>query len=166
MNFGSLWDPMFDDFLSFFFRITFSSIDSALIFHRFWNGFVYHFWCLFDTFSVRARNLLNLRNHRFYNEFTWFYHSEKHDFDNLHDFCSMPVVALNFDECWHRFWLHVGTPLPSNSMFCGDCFWDHFGDRFWSKMDSILASLWHQFLCFWVIVFLMSFWIDFWSIWG
>ena len=49
---------------------------------------------------------------------------------NLHDFTihknmisiiswsfSMPILASNFDECWHQFWLHFGTPLAPNSMF-------------------------------------------------
>ena len=40
--------------------ITFSSIDFALICYRFWDGFGYTCWYCFDTFSVRARNMLNL----------------------------------------------------------------------------------------------------------
>ena len=67
----------------------------------------------------------------------------------------MSILALNFDACWHRFWFHFGTPLASR--FVGDCFWDDLLDRFWSKMDPILAPLWHQILCFGVLVFLMSF---------
>ena len=43
------------------FGITFSSLDSALIVHAFWDRFDMNFVCIFDTFSVRALNLQNLQ---------------------------------------------------------------------------------------------------------
>ena len=111
------------------FCIPFSSIYSALICHRFCDGFWYIFWCLFDTFSVRAHNLLNLKKYRFYNDLKWFYHSEKHDFW----WCSWFFHYL----FWHWFLLSSGidfsTPLVSNSMFWSDRFWGTiWGTEFWS----------------------------------
>ena len=47
------------------FGITFSSIVSASIFHEFGNGFWFHFWCSFDTRTVRTCNLLNHQKHVF-----------------------------------------------------------------------------------------------------
>ena len=43
--------------------IPFSSMKFALIIHRFWKGCWYHFWCFFDTFTVRACNLPNHQKH-------------------------------------------------------------------------------------------------------
>ena len=42
------------------FCTTFSSIDLALIFHRCWDGFCFHFWCFFDDVPVRAPTMQNL----------------------------------------------------------------------------------------------------------
>ena len=50
-------------------------------------------------------------------------------FDDFRKYVSIPVLALIFDEFWHRFWLHFGTPLASNSMFLGDRFFDDFLNR-------------------------------------
>ena len=41
------------------------------------------------------------------------------------------VLALIFNEFWHRFWLHFGIPLASNFMFLGDRFFDDFLNRFY-----------------------------------
>ena len=96
------------------FCLTFSSIDSALIVHRFRDGFWYHVWCLFDTFSVRAGNLLNLLNViTIQKNKIWFPWS-----------FSLPVLALIFDEFRYLFWFHFGNSLASNSMFWGDSLFD------------------------------------------
>ena len=82
------------------------------------------------------------------------------DFDNFHDF-SMPTLALNLDECWHRFWLHFGTLWHQILLCFGDCFLDDLGKKIGSKMDPILAPRWHQILCFGMIAVLISFCTDF-----
>ena len=51
-HFGFPFGTFFDHF-----GITFASIDSASICHRFGHGFESHVWCLLDIFSVRIRNL-------------------------------------------------------------------------------------------------------------
>ena len=74
------------------------------------------FWCVFDTCSVRARNLLSLQRTLFYNNFEWFYHSEK------------MIFVLFSDTCfWLCFWnvlasilnFLVGTLSASMLVFGG-----------------------------------------------
>ena len=50
--------------------------------------------------------------------------------DNFLDIFSLQVLALIFYEFGHRFGIHFGTPLASNSMFLGDRFFDEFLNRF------------------------------------
>ena len=42
--------------------------------------------------------------------------------------CSLPVLAFIYDEFWHRFWFHFGTPLALNAMLVGDRLFDDFWD--------------------------------------
>ena len=46
------------------------------------------------------------------------------------------MLELIFDEFWHRFRLHFGTPLASNSMFFGDRFFDEFLNQFFIVFDK------------------------------
>ena len=38
-------------------------------------------------------------------------------FDEFHNLCSIPVLALFFADLWHRTRLHFGNPLISNPIF-------------------------------------------------
>ena len=63
-----------------------------------------------DIFSVHAHNLIkpsqsivvtmNLKDFTVLKKMTFY---------NCHEFCSLPVRALNFEEFGHRFWFHFGT---------------------------------------------------------
>ena len=97
---GSFLESMFGRLLCF--CITFSSIEFALTFQRCWDGLGYHIWCFFGTFSVRARNLVNLQQ-----TLCWFYRPEKHDFDDFHDLFRYLVshwILMNYG-------IHFGSNL-------------------------------------------------------
>ena len=102
--------------------ITISSIDVALIFDPFWNGFGSHCCWLCDTFSVRARNLQNLKKHCLYNELTSLYTSEEDDFEDFHNLFRYLCGALILDDFWHRSCVHSGTTLVSNSFLSTQSF--------------------------------------------
>ena len=67
-----------------------------LIFHWISDGFWSHFWCFFNTFTIRTCNLLNHQKPLFSNEFLWFYSSEKHDFWWFSWSFPLPVLAFFF----------------------------------------------------------------------
>ena len=105
------------------------------IFHWISDGFWSHFWCFFDTFTIRT---CNLPNHHigFSHEFQWFYSSEKHDFPDLFRY-----------QFWHLFFPAKGRQngskkrpkwnqkSPRRQIFeilwrsGRRCFFDVFGDR-------------------------------------
>ena len=102
--------------------IPFSSMKLVSIFIDFGMDVGLTFDVFFDTFSIRVRNVLNLQNHCFYYEFQWFDSLEKYDFWWCSWSFSTHVVALIFDEFWHRFRLHFGNLLASIFIFWGDRF--------------------------------------------
>ena len=116
-------------------RITFSSIDFALISRRCW----YHVWWLFDTFPLSHATCKTFWKQCYYNGFTGFI--RKHDLWWCSWFLSLPVLELIFDILGNRFCFHVGTPLLSNSMCSTTIFVDDFGEGifcwFWSKKVPI-----------------------------
>ena len=119
------------------FRITFR----ASILHWFWNALWYHFWCFVDTFSVRARNLLNLQKNNVY----LLTIGKNMIVDDVHD--------LFHYLCLHLFLMSVGiefgTPLAYNSMFLGDRFGRWFSvwnlDRFRSITGPKSKRTWLPF---------------------
>ena len=97
------------------------------IVHRISDGFWFHFWCFFDTFTVRTCNLLNHQKQLFFQWIsmilifreTWF----------LMIFLIFSVTSFS-----NYFWWVLASnlapfrfPLASNFMFLGD----HFLTVFW-----------------------------------
>ena len=116
---------MFDDFLccQHHFFCHEICIDVASMLEWIWV----HLLMLFDTFSVRVRNWLNLQTHLFFRGtwVLWFPWS-----------VSLPVLALIRYESWHRFWLHVGSPLVQISMFCVSWLFDGISMSYFSIYDK------------------------------
>ena len=136
MIFGSLFGSILDDFLYLLHH--FSSIFVCIDFHRFGTGFWYQLWCFFDTFSVRARNLLNLQKHLVLQSMTmtlpfwetWLFIIFMTMFVTSFGIDFWWVLASILVPFWHPFvikfnvfwWYFVWW-------FWGWCFY-----RFWSKM--------------------------------
>jgi hypothetical protein len=57
MDVGSIVGSLFDEFS--YFGSLFSSMFFVSIFHWISDGFWYHFWCFFGTFTIRTCNFLN-----------------------------------------------------------------------------------------------------------
>ena len=96
-------------------------IDVAMDFNISFDAFV-------DTFSVRARNLLNFQKRLF---LQWVYMI----WPFRDTYCLMifmiffvTILAWIRYEFLHRYWFHFGTPLSNNSMFWGDNLLDDVGD--------------------------------------
>ena len=102
--------------------ITCSSIDVASIFKQFWNGFGYYLWWCCDTFSVRARNLLNLQKPVFSLWTQVLTHQKKTLFLIIFMVCFVICVG---SDCG---WLLASMLFP---------FWYHFG----IKVNVVLQSL-------------------------
>ena len=104
--------------------ICFTSIYYALVFNRFWNGFGYHVWWLFDTCSVCARNLLNLHTLLLLHGVCMFLHIRKQNMNSNY-----------FHGCFHYlFWHWLLTSIGIEFIF-------------------ILEALWHKVPCFWLVIF-------------
>ena len=117
------------------FCMPFSSIFVVSIFHRFSDGCWSHFWCFFDTFSVRTYNILNHQKHLFFQWIsmilpfreTWF----------LMIFLILFVTSFGID-----FWWLLASILAP--------FWNPFGIKFhvlgWSFFWWICESICYRLL--------------------
>ena len=85
------------------------------IFHWISDGFWSHFWCFFDTFTIRTCNLLNDQKHLFFQWFSMVYYSEKHVFLWFSWSFTLQVLTFIFE------WVLALNLAP---------FWDPFGINF------------------------------------
>ena len=112
------------------------------IFHWISDGFWSHFWCFFHTFTIRTCNLLNHQNPFLFNEFQWFYSSEKHDFWWFSWSFPLPVLACIFSGKRTPKWIKKATkmePQIVNKIEFWDCweFWKKmFFQGFWKEKKS------------------------------
>ena len=99
LDFGSLCGSMFVPF-----SIILASLVRASFPHRFVIDFGTNFGIIFKGLGVpypfAHPTCKTFQIHYFYNGFACFYTSEKHDFHNFHDLCSLLVLALTFDDVW------------------------------------------------------------------
>ena len=99
----------------------FASLFRVLLLHQFSKDFetdFVYFLCIFDTFFVCARNLLNLQKPLFLQWICMFLHIRKSWFVMIYViFFAICFGVLIFDKFGHRFCIHSGTRLVSNSMF-------------------------------------------------
>ena len=141
---ASIWKLM----IFYIFNITFISGDYALICHRFWDGcFGIVFDVFVDTFSVRARSLLNLQTTLCLQWVGMILHFKK-------TWClrmsgMLFVTSFGIELCWYRFCdikLHMCSHSFLGWMFeskkplmCSlliDVFFDGFGNHCWWWFDT------------------------------
>ena len=94
--FGFLLNSTFDDFLYLLHH--FSEHGFCIVFSSIWYDLLYNVLNCFDTFSARVRNLRNLQNQWFYNEFEGFYFTiqENMNFDIFNDFFRYTNFGIDF----------------------------------------------------------------------
>ena len=99
--------------------------------------------------------------HCFCYQLKCFYTTLKY-FYGLSLLCSLLVLALMFDNCWHRFCIHCATPLGLSSMFVCNrfCFHDFGDDVFLCLSETVAISclgplpcLINYFFAFWPLLF-------------
>ena len=104
------------------------------------------FWYLFRSRTQpakRSKNLLFFVTINF-NDVTFL---KNMMFDDFH-------VLLHYQEFWHWFWLHFGTPLALNSMFVGDCFFHIFLN--WNFIDVHEKWLWRIVPGIFIVAYLFN----------
>ena len=114
MGVGSLLGSIFD--ICLYRCISITSMTFFLFFHCCGEGCWYHFRGSFDKFHVRALTLRNLDLGRQCYGFARFHSSEKPGFPLCSLSFSVPVWAVIFDECRHRFWFYKGNIVALCSM--------------------------------------------------
>ena len=87
------------------FSITFSSMKFAEFFHRFRDRFGKHFWCLWEPFSVQARNLQTFPKPLFLQHIYMFLFTlwKNIMFDTFDDLSHYLLWHWFFDAFGHRF---------------------------------------------------------------
>ena len=95
------------------------------------------------TFPFAHATCTNLKT-SCYKEFIFLYRSEKHQFHDVYDFCSLPVLAMIMDACWYRFGFHFRVISCfffeiDVCLFMGDLSLDLYG--FLKKMAARNASI-------------------------
>ena len=105
----------------------------ASSFHRFCHGFGPHFRWFWDAFPVRAFTSHRTSGTLFLNNTTVFCAQnqvfdlpEKLEFQCFSLSFSIPVLALNFDEVLHWFWLNRGSFFSFFSMLFHDRIFNEF----------------------------------------